>query len=815
MTDPHLGIEKSWLAIRSLAITPKEGPRCEECPRYASGVVVADRMPTNKWSGLVLVGESPGGEEVSKGVVFVGPTGKLLDISLKQVGADPSTVWMTNAVACGLRYGAKLTEKEERQCIECCYPVLTAKLDSLQPIVVTCLGASSWLAMTKLVGIEKYRGCVLEPEGIDDWFLVPTLHPAGLLRREEKRPAFDQFCADLAKSVALCTGEVKVEEPTPLDPTLPNVLTFLRKAWLARGPVSCDIETNSKDPETAKIVSLGFGWGGLALCVLMPEFGGPYTPRAWETIEREIRRLLGHHDMSWIFQNKGFDIPRLERRFGLTIHGERHDTMLQHHAIWPKTTHDLQNIATQLFAVRPWKCEFDVVHQDLASREILGSLQWYNAFDAWATEKAFHKMTVMARANNVEQVYERDRALSDIAIDWTRVGVLVDEEKRAKLEVHYAGELERLLGELREMAEDPEFNPLSTPQLSEQLLSRGILPAKRTPTGKISTNVKALFPHREEEFVSRLLKYRESQKLHSTYIKGLGKKVWSDGRLHPTWNITATPTGRFGTVPAIQNWPHIMREMLIPPPGFVWIGADYKALELRIIAQLAGLEDMQELFIQEQNVHRVLAETLYFSGIWGTLNEEERKKVRKLGKSVTFGDNYMAGANTLYETVRKEHPKVTLQEVTIMQAQLRNRYPRKVEFARIMMDKANRELELRTPWLGRRRRWPLGQVPDTEASNHPIQGGAGDIAGEAAIRWTALLKKKGDYHTRVFPNIQLHDAYYAYVQEDYAEEALHDLMASMYCEKDAVSPVTGKTYHMVYSVEGQIGHDLKNMEEVT
>lgn len=803
----------------------REGQRCEQCPRFSAGMPVEDRRPTKEWSGLLLLGEAPGDEEVRQNTAFVGPTGRLLDLSLKQVGVDPETVWFKNAIICGLPWGRKLTEKEERLAVACCFPLIIGQLERIRPTVVTCLGTSAWESLTGLRKIEAYRGCVLAPpdappaegEGERDWFIVPTLHPAGLLRREEKRPAFDMFCADLAKSAGLCSGVIRVDEPEPMEASYVNVLRFLRQIRFnpLERPVALDIETDSIHPETANIVSLGFSSGGECVCVVLPTFGGAYSRKQWKKLYREIQDMFSERRVSWIFHNKQFDVPRLEKHFKTAIRGTRHDTMLQHHAIWPKTMHDLQNVATQLFAVRPWKEEFDVTKADLRSSEVMGQLAWYNACDAWATEKAFNRMTNMLPPNNVVDVYETDRVLGDITIDWTRVGVLVDEEKRASLEVSYAAELGQLLEELRDDTGSDKFNPLSSVQLTRQLANRGLLPTKRTKTGKLSTDAKALFAFREDPFVSKIMHYRKIQKLYSTYIEGLGAKVWTDGRLHPRWNITTTPTGRFGTTPAIQNWPNSMREMLIAPPGFVWIGADYKALELRIIAQLSGAEDLIQMFLAEKDVHLVNASEVYFAKLWPEATPEERGKLRKLGKSVTFGDNYMAGAQTLYETVRKLHPYVTLEEVTIMQAMLRNRYPNKVKFAQVMQREANKNFELRTPWLGRRRRWPLGQVPDTEASNHPIQGGAGDIAGEAAIRWIELLQAKGDYHTRVFPNIQIHDAYYAYAREDYAEQALQDLLECMYCEKDAMSPVTKKPYHMVYSVEGQMGHDLKNMKEVS
>jgi hypothetical protein len=68
-----------------------------------------------------------------------------------------------------------------------------------------------------------------------------------------------------------------------------------------------------------------------------------------------------------------------------------------------------------------------------------------------------------------------------------------------------------------------------------------------------------------------------------------------------------------------------------------------------------------------------------------------------------------------------------------------------------------------------------------------------------------LLEEKGDYHTRVWPNIQLHDDLRAEVSIDYAEQALTDLMTSMRCSKKLTSPITGKQYDMAFEVEGKIG----------
>jgi DNA polymerase I-like protein with 3'-5' exonuclease and polymerase domains len=104
-------------------------------------------------------------------------------------------------------------------------------------------------------------------------------------------------------------------------------------------------------------------------------------------------------------------------------------------------------------------------------------------------------------------------------------------------------------------------------------------------------------------------------------------------------------------------------------------------------------------------------------------------------------------------------------------------------------------------------------VPETEAANHPIQGGAADIVGERTLLWIEYLKMKQVLHTRVWPNLQIHDALYAEVDEDYAEEAARDLAFCLVCEKTVRSVVTGQEHTMRFSVDVSIGPDLYSLKE--
>ena len=488
--------------------------------------------------------------------------------------------------------------------------------------------------------------------------------------------------------------------------------------------------------------------------------------------------------------------------------------MLQHHVLFPKAPHRLQDIGTHLLPLEPWKSYYREDWDYIETKEQIANMQYYNGADSLVTAKSFDIMSRVLHQQGLWNVYDTDRQITMITKDWTKNGILLDEGHRSELVETFGARVEQQLADLREMSGDPQFNPNSTKQLADVLCAKfGIVPKKRTPTGKVATNEKALFEVRHHPFVEKLLQYRGDSKLYSTYIVGECSQTGPDGRLHPVYSIPATPSGRFGTKPAIQNWPKEMSKMLIPRPGFVWIQADFKALELRIIALVSGEDDLVNMFLNGDDVHMYLARTEYFKDIWDQAPAGAHKKMRKLGKSVTFGDNYLATPPTMYETVRKEHPSITLEEVTYLQARLRNRFPRKLEWAMKMADVANKTLELRTPWLRRRRRWPFGGVKPPEAANHPIQGGAGDIVAEATIRWTEHLRNKGDYWTRVFPCLQIHDSLAAEVEESYAEQALEDLMRCMTMTKEWICELDGKKRRMHFTADGSIGPNLYEMTE--
>ncbi|MGQ0826094.1 MAG: uracil-DNA glycosylase [Actinomycetota bacterium] len=136
---------------------------------------------------LMFVGEGPGEQEDLKGEPFVGRAGQLLTQLIEGIELTRADVYIANVVKCRPP-GNRDPEIEE---IESCAPWLDRQLELIRPKVIVTLGnfATKLLLQTN-DGITKVRGqeFVFSRAGVDA-VLMPTLHPAAVLRGGGKRLA--------------------------------------------------------------------------------------------------------------------------------------------------------------------------------------------------------------------------------------------------------------------------------------------------------------------------------------------------------------------------------------------------------------------------------------------------------------------------------------------------------------------------------------------------------------------------------------------------------------------------------------------------
>ena len=219
-------------------------------------------------------------------------------------------------------------------------------------------------------------------------------------------------------------------------------------------------------------------------------------------------------------------------------------------------------------------------------------------------------------------------------------------------------EIEELEHRIWELAGE-EFTIGSPQQLSAILFEKLELSRKRRGKTGFSTDARVLRAIRgEHEIIPLIEKWRELSKLKSTYLDSLPALISEGtGRLHTTFNQTATTTGRLSsTDPNLQNIPirtelgRQIRSCFIAEEGCRLISADYSQVELRILAHVADEQVLKEIFERGEDVHTATAaEVLKLAP--GEIGPGERSRA----KAVNFGIVYGLSAHGLSEQLDIPH----------------------------------------------------------------------------------------------------------------------------------------------------------------
>jgi DNA polymerase-1 len=294
-----------------------------------------------------------------------------------------------------------------------------------------------------------------------------------------------------------------------------------------------------------------------------------------------------------------------------------------------------------------------------------------------------------------------------------------------------------------------ELNLGSPPQLRELLYERlGLKTTRRTKTGK-STDARALQQLTDQHpFVPKLLEYRELAKLKNTYVDALPPLVDPrDGRVHTTYDQTATTTGRLSSInPNLQNIPvrtdlgRTIRRAFVPEAGMLLMSVDYSQIELRVMAHLSADPILLEVFRKGEDVHAATA-----ARVFGLDPSQLQTRHRTVAKMVNYGLSYGMGASGLAERLNVP----TAEARTIMDAYF-DQFGGVKDFLDDIVRHAHAD-GFTTTMFGRRRYLPeLGSgnprvraIGERQALNAPIQGSAADIMKLAMIEVDRALGEKG------------------------------------------------------------------------
>ena len=378
------------------------------------------------------------------------------------------------------------------------------------------------------------------------------------------------------------------------------------------------------------------------------------------------------------------------------------------------------------------------------------------------------------KESGLQHIYDEiEYPLISVLRTMEKVGIKLDTTYLGRLSKKMHTELSRIEKRIHTYAGE-DFNINSPKQLSVVLYDTlGLKPKnqKRTATGQRSTKESELEKLRDEHpIIGDLLRYRELQKLLSTYIDNLPAMVGSDGRLHTTFVQTGAVTGRMASQnPNLQNIPirseegRAIRNAFVADRGYRIVALDYSQIELRIAAILSGDKKLIDIFKRGEDVHQGVAVRVF-----GVSANEVDYEMRRRAKVINFGILYGMGVNALRQNLGEDTPRKEAQEF------LNAYFHTFTTLAEYLEDtKAHARKYGYTETLFGRRRYFEGitsHVPFIRAAaermaiNAPIQGTSADVTRIAMVRIHEYLKKE-DLLLSVRMLLQVHDELVFEIQE--------------------------------------------------
>lgn len=594
---------------------------CEQCslnePRNTF-------VPSNgpRTAQLAIVGEGPGVQEGKTGIPFSGPSGQLLDHVLSQHGIDRRNAYLTNAVLCRPPGNRTPTGPE----VSCCKPRLEKELRALDSLdaILTLGNTATSAVLPASPGITNARiGAPKRWPQNDRVQVVPTFHPAACLRS-----------ADYYPSLVFDVGKLRREHKAWAPPVW-KVIDDWEDAVRAIDELYSfdelviDIEagiekdTDFGHPERYQLLCVGIGFAPGRVLILGE------NALTHSSVKFALRGLIEQKKITC--HNGKFDLtmwPNARLHF---------DTMLASYVLDERQGgHGLKDLSKEILGAPDWEHEIHrfvgsgkkKANYNVVPRDILYKYCAYDIHNTWQLKEYYE---VELERDGFRPLHDMLCRASDMLMKCEMAGIAMDVEYLAKLNEEMT---ESLTERRKDMSQWLE-NPNSWQQVQRALKAMGVTV---TSTAELPLKMAQRKLKEDSEpniFINKLLAYRKEAKLHSTYVKGLLERI-HEGRIHPSFLLHGTTTGRLSSRnPNIQNQPRgpKIRSAYIPEEGRVFVQADYKTAELRVVAIESGCAYLLDLFPNpDRDIHGEVAEQRYGAGY--------TKDQRVRAKAVVFGLSY-------------------------------------------------------------------------------------------------------------------------------------------------------------------------------
>lgn len=231
---------------------------------------------------------------------------------------------------------------------------LKRELEEVRPNITVALGNTACWALLGQGGISKVRGTVALSGVVMGQKVLPTYHPAAVLREWSLRHV---TILDLRKARKESEWpEVRIpKREIWIEPSLTDLGVFYDAYIRECMELAFDIETVGD-----QITCIGFAPApDKALVVPFTDTRRP-SGSYWRDRDSEIaawrfvKKVLGHPCRK-VAQNAQYDLSFLWQKYGIAVNNMAEDSMLLHHALLPESEKSLGFMASVYCVAPAWK----------------------------------------------------------------------------------------------------------------------------------------------------------------------------------------------------------------------------------------------------------------------------------------------------------------------------------------------------------------------------------------------------------------------------------------------------------------------------
>ncbi len=536
-----------------------------------------------------------------------------------------------------------------------------------------------------------------------------------------------------------------------------------------KGICAIDTETNSLNIEKANLV-------GISLC--FNDDTSYYIPINHTTVDglekienqleeeyviKNIKNICKNESILKIGQNIKYDI-RVLNKYGVVFNSIA-DTMLISYSIDNGIyKHNLDDLSFNHLNHTSIKYK-DIVgtgkNEITFDKVPLNEAFKYAAEDSLLTYKLFQNLYPRLIKEKANFVYQNiDLPLVEVLSKIEENGIEVNKKFLTKLSNEFEKESKKLELRIYQLSKQ-EFNIGSPKQLGEILFIKLKIPGgKKTKTGTFSTDSSTLNNLASDGFdIAKLvLDWRELTKLKSTYTDALFRLADDKSRVHTSFGLASTLTGRLSsTDPNLQNIPirtengKKIRTAFISKEGKKLVSFDYSQIELRLAAEISGDKNFIKAFKNNEDIHASTAKEIF------KLKENEiSNDFRRKAKAINFGILYGISPYGLAKQL-----DISNAEAKDYINEYFSKYPKIKNYMDTQIDFAKTNLFVETIFKRKiniqgikDKNFAVRGFAERQAINAPIQGSAADIIKLAMIEIHNQIKHKNIDATML---LQVHD----------------------------------------------------------